>query len=122
MPTVLQERSDIKRLMVSITAIVATADGGTEEVPMGVHIAAPKAFSSGSHGFYLGGKLPDPSSAGQENGVRYQAGFNVVAVGSKNWNPLPRVTSTRTAADRSASARKSAATRAANKAAKAATQ
>lgn len=41
-------------------------------------IAKPKHFTTGSVGFYMGGKIPNP-----ENGERYQTGCNMILVGSK---------------------------------------
>ena len=60
-------------------------DGEIVEVPMGSIQTPPRENKSGSRGFYLNGKLADPTVLGQAQGTRYQVGANITAVGSKTW-------------------------------------
>ena len=104
------ERSNMKRVKVTVVAIVA-GDEGDEEVLMGTFPASPRRFNSGNIGFNVNGKLPDPSLTGQENGVNFQLGVNLTAIRSKLWEPVAKVTTKRTGTQ-SAAAKKRAATKA----------
>jgi len=60
-------------------------DGNIVEVPMGSIQSPPRQNQSGSRGFYLNGKVADPTVLGQAQGTRFQVGANITAVGSKDW-------------------------------------
>lgn len=64
---------------------VTIVDGEIVEVPMGSLQTPPRENKSGSRGFYLNGKLNDPTVLGQANGTKFQIGSHVTACHSKEW-------------------------------------
>jgi hypothetical protein len=69
---------------------VTIQGGEIVEVPMGSLQAPPrnnkpKADGTFSKGFYLNGKLLDPTMLGQASGTKFQVGVHVTAVNSKTW-------------------------------------
>lgn len=77
-------KSGLVAIKATFTAL-AIVDGEIKEVPMGSIQAPPRENKSGSRGFYLNGKLNDPTALGQTQGTRFQVGANITAVGSKTW-------------------------------------
>lgn len=82
-------KSGMIAVKATFTAITIV-DGEIVEVPMGSLQAPPrnnkpKADGTFSKGFYLNGKLSDPTVLGQANGTKFQIGTHVTAVGSKEW-------------------------------------
>lgn len=74
--------------MIAVKAVFSAltiVDGQIVEVDMGSIQAPPRQNKSGSRGFYLNGKLQDPTVVGQANGTRLQVGANLTMVGSKVW-------------------------------------
>ena len=81
-------RSDLIGVEVALTGKIINEDGSASEVDLGQFSAIPRLFSSGNRGFYMFGKVQDPTINGQMNEVEYQCGFNVTACKSKDW-PVP---------------------------------
>ena len=81
----LMGKSDLIAVDVTITGRVVTAEGTIEMVDLGSFNAAPREFSSGNKGFYLFGKVQDPTQSGQVNQVEFQVGCNITACKSKEW-------------------------------------
>jgi len=74
--------------MIGLKAAVyalAVVDGKVVEIPMGNLQGVPRVNKTGSRGFFLNGKINDPTLIGQANTTRFQFGGNVTAVGSKDW-------------------------------------
>jgi hypothetical protein len=58
----------------TLTLEIKTSDGAV----WGTLVAEAREFKTGSVGFYAGGKVTNPKS-----GARYQAGANIILIGSK---------------------------------------
>ena len=78
-------KSGMIAVKATFTAITIVDGGEIVEVPMGSIQTPPRENKSGSRGFYLNGKLSDPTVLGQAQGTRFQVGANITAVGSKTW-------------------------------------
>ena len=82
-------RSGMIAVKATFTAITIV-DNEIVEVPMGSIQAPPrtnkvKADGTFSRGFYLNGKLNDPTELGQVSDTKFQIGAHITAVKSAGW-------------------------------------
>jgi len=87
---VFEGRTDLISVDAHIVGRFVTEDGSIEEVELGVLSGVPRTFKPNkdglsSKGFYLFGKVPDLTTAGQIADMRYQCSVNIVAVHSNKW-------------------------------------
>ena len=83
-------KSDLIAVDVVITGRIVTEEGTVAMVDLGSFSAPPREFKPDkdglfSRGFYLHGKVQDPTPRGMANQVEYQIGCNVTACKSKEW-------------------------------------
>lgn len=111
----LAERSGIRMIKAVLTALVGEGDDEKEVALCTVSAFPGTSKNSGKVNFNSSQRVPCPTLKGQRAGTAFQLGLNFTAIHSQKWTPITRVVSSRSEA-----AKKAAATRAANKAARAA--
>jgi len=87
---VFEGHSDLVAIEVHIVGHFIDEEGGIAGVDLGTLQAAPRRFKPNkeglfSRGFYLNGKVNDPTLTGQASGTRLQVGCNLIVIGSKAW-------------------------------------